>query len=147
MWVQEDAPYCGRCWSYCAPGSRATTYRTISGLPDEKAPPATQSVLTHEKGSTCGQNAIVMCSDQGPVRCPCCCYLPYLNTKDGSGKLIGTSKYICDMCLFVPKFKVWIRDVLKGASERGPLGETISLALVALYIPCKTADRQGANFA
>lgn len=106
VWVQEDASYCGRCWSCCAPGARATTYRTIDGAPDKNAPTSMKSVMTHEKGSTCGQNVIVMITDNGPLRCPCCCYLPYLRTKDGSGNLLGTTKYLCDMCPFVPKFKV-----------------------------------------
>jgi len=47
-----------------------------------------------------------MCTQDGVIRCPCCCFLPYLNTRDRSGQLIGTSKYMCDHCLFVPKFQV-----------------------------------------
>lgn len=107
VWIQEDAGWCGRTWSWCAPGFRATTYRTInSAVPDQNAPISATSELTHKKSQTCGQNVIVACTDNGPIRCPCCCCLPYMDTLDKNGQMIGKTKYICDMCLCVPKFMV-----------------------------------------
>lgn len=108
VWIQEDAGYCGRTWSCWAPGCRATTYRVLEGVnPDPNFPIAgAPAGLIHEKGQTCGQNTIVMLTDNGPVRCPCCCYLPYLETKRPDGTVIGRSEYVCDECLFVPKFAV-----------------------------------------
>ena len=37
---------------------------------------------------------------------PCCCCLPYLDTYDGKGKMVSTSRYICDWCLFVSKYSI-----------------------------------------
>jgi hypothetical protein len=48
----------------------------------------------------------VGCTDDGLVYVPCCCMLPYLDTKDATGKLLGRTQYLCDACLFVPKFEV-----------------------------------------
>jgi len=45
-----------------------------------------------------------MVSDNGPVRVPCCCCLPYIETIDGNGQMLGRSEYICDMWLCVPKY-------------------------------------------
>mmetsp|Transcript_17413 Transcript_17413/g.37878 ORF Transcript_17413/g.37878 Transcript_17413/m.37878 type:complete len:291 (-) Transcript_17413:420-1292(-) len=106
VWVQEDSGYWGRTCSWCAPGSRKTTYRTLHGNADDNAPTSAHSELTHRKEGTCGINVIVGCSDQGPIRCPCCCYLPYMDTVDKNGQLIGKTSYVCDAFLCVPKFKV-----------------------------------------
>lgn len=38
-------------------------------------------IATHEKTQTCGA---------------CCCYVPYLKTKDAKGKTIGKTEYVCD---------------------------------------------------
>ncbi len=64
-------------------------------------------VMTHSKGCTNGVTQIVGVTDKGDIiRCPCCCFLPYMETKDANGQLIGKSKYICDLYLFVPKYHV-----------------------------------------
>lgn len=56
----------------------------------------------HEKLYTNGINCGL-----GDQRCPCCCFLPYLETMDPNGRKIGASQYICDACLFVPKVDVF----------------------------------------
>ena len=49
-------------------------------------------IATHEKPLTLGA---------------CCCYVPYLETKDADGKVIGKTQYVCDWCIFVPKFDIF----------------------------------------
>jgi len=114
VWIQEEAPYCGRCCSFFAPGSRKTTYRVLEDVPPSVDTPvankAGQAVYTFEKEGTCGQNVVVAITNNGIVRCPCCCYLPYLDAKDRNGNLMGRTEYLCDMCLFVPKFQVLEAD-------------------------------------
>jgi hypothetical protein len=64
-------------------------------------------VATHEKNRSCG----VYCLDL-----PCVCNffgLPYLETKDASGRLLGKTQYVCDMCFFVPKF-----DILDASGQQ-----------------------------
>eukprot|EP00930_Biecheleria_cincta_P042564 TRINITY_DN29289_c0_g1_i1.p1 TRINITY_DN29289_c0_g1~~TRINITY_DN29289_c0_g1_i1.p1 ORF type:complete len:276 (+),score=36.67 TRINITY_DN29289_c0_g1_i1:83-910(+) len=102
MFMKEDASWFGRCMSWCCPAGRATKYSVYAG---DKA--TGQVLFTHEKGCTNSNCPIVMFSDNGPVRCPCCCCLPYLETKDASGKVIGKSQYVCDQCLFVPKYDLY----------------------------------------
>ena len=96
-----------RCLSGCLPGCRAVKYvQHSSTVPAsvvksedykwctcqcDETPEALSEedrnkdvIATHEKGQTC----------TGGI---CCCYLPYLETKDSSsGKLIGKTQYVCD---------------------------------------------------
>ena len=118
MWIQEEAAYCDRVWSFWAPGCRPTTYCTV-----EAAPPAgsgevlaadgieqdeSTSGLTHKKSRSCGVTSIVGATHNGDIiRCPMCCCLPYMETYGKDGELYGTSRYLCDECLFVPKFGVY----------------------------------------
>jgi len=92
--VNEDAGYWGRCWSYCAPASRATRLTYHTGTSTEVLG---ERLFYHEKGCTNGQSL---------MREPCCCLLPYLDTYNRTGSKIGRSEYVCDLCLFVPKYRV-----------------------------------------
>jgi len=105
MTITEDAPYWGRCWSCCCPAARSTVYTARAGEGD-----AGQVLFTHEKALTCSNCPTFLFSDSGPARAPCCCCLPYLETKDASGNLIGKSVYVCDACLFIPKYEVQDKD-------------------------------------
>lgn len=105
MFVKEESSWCGRCMSFAWPGWRATKYSVRDG--ESKTGPV---LFTHEKEATCSHCPIVMLSDNGPVRCPCCCCLPFLTTKDASGNVLGTTKYVCDACLFVPKYDVFDKN-------------------------------------
>jgi hypothetical protein len=58
-------------------------------------------VATHEKTQTCGVFCHTIC-----FVIPICCSLPYLETKNADGSSIGKTSYICDACLFVPKYDV-----------------------------------------
>jgi hypothetical protein len=95
VWVQEDATCCGRTCSYAAPGSRATTYRTLAGPADENAPISATSLLTHSKGCTNGSRQLIGFDDGGrPIFVPCCCCLPYLETSDSTGRVLGRTEYV-----------------------------------------------------
>lgn len=110
MFIKENAPWFGRCWSHCWPGWRQTTY-TVHAGESEQGP----VLFKHEKPATCSHCPLYppFYSDGGPVRCPWCCCLPYLETKDAQGNLLGTSKYVCDECIFVPKY-----DLLDKTGKR-----------------------------
>eukprot|EP00494_Astrolonche_serrata_P000088 UN00088 len=101
MYIEEDAPFWGRCCSFCCPWSRKTKYSVYEGY-NEETKEGTKLVMTHEKERTCGSN--MFCLDG---RLPLCCYLPYSETKDYNGNVLGITRYRCDCCLFVPKFSVY----------------------------------------
>ena len=128
-WIAEEASFCGRCLSACVPGARETKYTVHSGpIPEalrkeeggcgnpcscqfglhskefEGIPPEQlgRVEFTHEKGWTNGVTAGL-----GDKRVPCCCVMPYMNTKNREGRHIGKTEYVCDLCLFVPKFDVF----------------------------------------
>ena len=129
-WIHEESSFIGRCMSHCAAGFRGIKYvqhsgpppgsimnenkswfscqcdETTSGLSDEDM--KANIVATHEKGSSCG----VFCCW---VPCVCNCFgLPYLTTKDGStGTTLGTTKYVCDLCCFIPKY-----DILDASDKK-----------------------------
>lgn len=101
--MTEDAGFLGRCMGCLCPGARKTKWTVHEGGTADGP-----VVMTHEKEVTNSHCPAVCISDGGEiVRCPCCCFLPYLATRDPEGQLLGTTKYVCDMCLFVPKFDVF----------------------------------------
>lgn len=105
MYIKEDASWCGRTMAHCCPAGRATTYTVHAGTT-----PDGEVLFRHEKPATCSNLPLIFYGDSGPVRCPCCCFLPYLETKGVDGELLGTSRYVCDACLFVPKYDVFDKD-------------------------------------
>ena len=108
MSISEDASKCGRTCSFCMPGYRATKYTVRAGEYDEKNPGTRSNrvLYTHEKDETCGTNVFIAFTDGGQLRIPMCCNLPYLETKDANGAKLGRTQYICDACLFVPKYHI-----------------------------------------
>jgi len=130
-WIAEEASLCGRTMSSCFPGGRRTRHTVHSGkipsalVHEEQSMGCGQCcsiqygemsnefngldpksygpvIFTHEKPKTNG----VTCG-LGDKRCPCCCNLPYIETKDVHEKIIGRTEYVCDACLCVPKFDVF----------------------------------------
>lgn len=137
--IKEDAPYCDRCWSWCNPASRETTLSAVMGTVDQEIVPGVApegTFLQHSKGHTCGVNTVVACTDQGALRCPCCCWLPYLETKEND-QLLGTTRYICDMCPFVPKFLV---EDASGAPKYMVRPDT---CCAGMCMRCKCMDGKG----
>eukprot|EP00397_Hematodinium_sp_SG-2012_P044251 GEMP01049383.1.p1 GENE.GEMP01049383.1~~GEMP01049383.1.p1 ORF type:complete len:306 (+),score=63.34 GEMP01049383.1:262-1179(+) len=109
MFVAERAGPCLRCLSHFAPGFRKTAFDTW--LPNERG--TSQPFMTHEKTCTNGRSCWIAQGDGGPVRVPCCCNLPYLETKNATGQVIGRTQYVCDSFLLVPKY-----EVLDGSNVR-----------------------------
>lgn len=102
-YIVEDAGFLGRCLGCLYPGAKKTQWTVHEGG-NTDAP----VLMTHEKDMTCSHCPAVGCTDGGEiVRCPCCCFLPYLRTRNAQGHLLGTTKYVCDMFPFVPKFDVF----------------------------------------
>lgn len=102
-YVREEAGYFGRCMSCCCPGARQTRWTVRQGTA-----PGGPVVMTHEKPMTMSHCPTVCITDGGDlVRCPCCCCLPFLTTRDASGRELGTSKYVCNIPFcFVPQLDV-----------------------------------------
>eukprot|EP00547_Thalassionema_nitzschioides_P005903 CAMPEP_0194201658 /NCGR_PEP_ID=MMETSP0156-20130528/1873_1 /TAXON_ID=33649 /ORGANISM="Thalassionema nitzschioides, Strain L26-B" /LENGTH=318 /DNA_ID=CAMNT_0038926913 /DNA_START=43 /DNA_END=999 /DNA_ORIENTATION=- len=115
-WIHEESSFAQRCCCH-APGCRETRFVHHAGLPPEslgnedyhccviQTSPTShfltphdvsaEIVAIHEKQNTCPTN--------------CCCFpenLPYLRTLDAQGEYLGETKYVCDGCIFVPKFLV-----------------------------------------
>lgn len=104
--VKEDADYWGRCISYCYPGYRPTTYSVQSVGDDTEM----RTIIRHQKTRTCPISALIGWGDNGhPLRIPCCCYLPYLDTFDAvTNEKLGSTKVLCDCApLCCPKYAVF----------------------------------------
>lgn len=120
FYIKEDSPYThngcpNRPCQHCLPGCKKTTYTTYTGdqvgnisasTTEDDAPQLpgidpNNIIMTHSKGWSCGHSCGI-----GDKRFLCCCCLPYLETHDSAGKLLGSSKYICDLWCCVPKFAV-----------------------------------------
>lgn len=106
-YMAEDAGFLGRCCALMYPGAKSTKW-TVHDGPDTSG----AVLMTHEKDWTCSHCPLVCISDSDWIRCPCCCCLPYLTTKGPDGQVLGHTRYVCDMCIFVPKF-----DIHLGAGE------------------------------
>jgi len=117
-WIHEESSYLMRCLSGFAPGCRKVKYvQHSSNIPpsveeaedwrwctfqcDELPKGLTEEdrskdvIATHEKPQTCTA---------------CCCLEPFLETKDSEGNVIGKTLYVCDACIFVPKFDIYNGD-------------------------------------
>jgi len=105
MFSAESAGCCLRCLSHFAPGCRATSFDMWRG--EDGREKGVSHFLTHQKKRTNGRSCWVAEGDGGPLRIPCCCNLPYLETVYANRKL-GRTQYICDRCLFVPKYDVFV---------------------------------------
>jgi len=43
-------------------------------------------------------------TENGTIDCPCCCMLPAVTAHAADGREINKTRYVCDLCLYVPKF-------------------------------------------
>ena len=138
VWIQEDASWCGRTLSCAAPGSRATAFRTIAGVPDANAPPvASAGRVTHSKGCTFGTSQLIAISDGGPIYMPCCCFLPYLETTDEKGTVLGRTEMEFNPCLAVPMMGV------RDASGRKIYTIKPDTCFCGLCVVCKCGGAKG----
>lgn len=124
FFIQEDAPYVGRCFShvriaqsvssltFCAqfcdfvqlwPGFRQTTFNVHKG-PDTTGRIAYQ----HKKDWTLSHSCLLGYDDHcHAIRLPCCCLLPYLDTLDENGQLLGTTRLECSICVCIPRYAIF----------------------------------------
>jgi len=102
----ENASWCGRCNSCYAPGFRGTNYNVYQGEITPETAAQGKVILTHSKETSCGSTCYMGTCNDVPLRVPMCCCLPYLATKDPSGAILGTTKYVCDAYLCVPRFSI-----------------------------------------
>ena len=63
-------------------------------------------VLEFRKGWSLPICCLIPAGEGDPCQCPCCCCLPALETYAADGSLVGSTAYLCDAKLFVPKFVV-----------------------------------------
>lgn len=103
--TEAAALYPGRCCSCMCAGARPTTW-TVKNASGE-------TIMSHSKGMTCSHCPTICCLEGELVKCPCCCCLPYMDTYDERQTKIGTTKYVCDSNLCIPKF-----DVLDANEQR-----------------------------
>lgn len=131
-WIHEESNLCGRTCSWISPGCRAVKYvqhagsvpESLKGENNDWCTIQSQTypvglseierhsdiIATHEKECTCGY-----CFKFGDCTFPICnCFpLPYLESKKSDGTVLGRTEYICDGCMFVPKFDVLGADGTK----------------------------------
>lgn len=114
-WIHEESAFFQRC---CCPGPgcRETKFVHHAGLPPRSLKyedkhcchiqtGTTSSFLTQEELSS-----DIVAIHEKEMTCSAgvcwCCNLPYLRTLDNDGRFLGETKYVCDGCIFVPKFIV-----------------------------------------
>jgi len=63
-----------------------------------------QPVVQYRKPMGCPIMFKIPAGENGDVSCPCCCMLPFVTAFDPSNNELNKTRYVCDMCLYVPKF-------------------------------------------
>lgn len=101
-YIAESASFWGRCLGSLFPGAKATTWAVHEG-----GTPEGRVIMWHEKGVTCSHSPALIMLHGHVFHMPWCCCLPYLTTYDGDGTKLGTTRYVCDRWLCVPKFDVF----------------------------------------
>jgi len=95
LYILEESNCCIRC---CFQDGRPLTLNVSEGAEKGGAP-----VVEYTKPCGCPVMFTIH-SENGDVDCPCCCFLPQMTAKTPDGRIISNSRYICDFCLYVPKF-------------------------------------------
>lgn len=97
MYALENSSFCMRC---CWRDGRPFVMEVSSG-----AEAGGRQVVNYEK--PCGFPVVCIVGNPADARkmeFPCCCLLPELTTKRPDGLELSKSRYLCDCCLYVPKF-------------------------------------------
>lgn len=95
LYIIEESGCCIRC---CLKDGRPMVLKVSQGGEPGGAP-----VMEMRKPCGCPV-MITIHTDNGDVDCPCCCMLPELTSFTPEGQELNKTKYVCDMCLYVPKF-------------------------------------------
>lgn len=157
-WIHEESPFWGRCLSMCSSGLRQAKYVQHVGAPPDslknenkdwcscqydeypenlsEADRTSNVVLIHEKEQSCGV---------GFCWFPCLCNgcnLPYLETKDGNGKTLGRTQYVCDMCCFVPKYDVFV-NATDGKNDLLKYKLRPDTCVAGLCVRCRCGGEKG----
>lgn len=120
-WIHEESTFWARCLSGFMPGCREVKYvQHSSTIPPDVVKGEDNNWCTCQKGLLSkglteeDRNRDVIATHEKPRTCgACCCYEPYLETKDANGDVIGKTQYVCDWCIFVPKFDIYDRNETK----------------------------------
>ncbi|KAL7529608.1 hypothetical protein ACHAWF_003048 [Thalassiosira exigua] len=120
-WIHEESTFCMRCWSCCAPGCRAVKYvqhtstvpSTVVSGEDYNWCTCQRDVLPKGLTEEDRNKDVIATHEKGQTCTACCCFEPYLETKDADGNIIGKTQYVCDLWIFVPKF-----DIFDGSGNK-----------------------------
>jgi len=115
-WIHEESTFFQRFCCH-APGCRETRFVHHAGLPPVSLGTEdchfcviqTTPASSFLKPSELSSNVIAIHEKDNTCPTGCCCApgnLPYLQTKDAQGRYLGETRYVCDGCIFVPKFMV-----------------------------------------
>lgn len=96
MYAKEESNCCFRT---CCPSMRPLVWTVSQGSEKGGA-----TIATYQKGWSLPLCWQITIPDYGTCQGPCCCCMPKATAYDSSGKDLGQSRYICDMCPLVPKF-------------------------------------------
>jgi hypothetical protein len=93
---------------FCCGVSRSFEMPLTLGAPDGKGSEKVfgPKVVEFRKPFSC-PICFVIPSENGNINCPCCCFLPSLETWTNEDEKIGHTNYLCDIFLCVPKFGVY----------------------------------------
>jgi len=95
MYALEQSSFIQRlCWA----GGRAMTINVTTG-----GDKGGELIVKYTKPCGCPV-CITIPTGKGDVDCPCCFMLPELTAVTPTEQVLGTSKYLCDAFLLVPKF-------------------------------------------
>jgi len=95
LYILEESNCCARI---CLQDGRPLVLKVSTG-----GEPGGTPVVEYRKPCGCPVMFTVH-TDNGQIDVPCCCMLPEMTAFDPSGKELNKTKYVCDMCLYVPKF-------------------------------------------
>eukprot|EP00592_Proboscia_alata_P006711 CAMPEP_0194354512 /NCGR_PEP_ID=MMETSP0174-20130528/2659_1 /TAXON_ID=216777 /ORGANISM="Proboscia alata, Strain PI-D3" /LENGTH=282 /DNA_ID=CAMNT_0039123489 /DNA_START=84 /DNA_END=932 /DNA_ORIENTATION=- len=113
-WIHEESTYFQRCILGAYPGCRKTRFVHHSGAPptslrmDGRRCCIIQTSPTSEFLSQNELSADIVAIHEKDNSCMTgsCCFTPYLRSLDGDGRYLGETRFVCDECVFVPKFVV-----------------------------------------
>jgi len=95
LYIIEESNCCVRI---CCQDGRALTLKVSTG-----GEPGGQPVVEYRK--PCGMPVcFTIHTENGTVDCPCCCLLPQMTAFSPDGRELNKTRYVCDLCMYVPKF-------------------------------------------